>query len=132
MDIKVKFFEDSFIDAIGAGIYEIYIQKGIHEELLYVGESVFVLVRCATHLHEIFKGRGYLGFTKEMINEGGFTLVFRLNSVETDTVSRKEMEKLIVKEKNPKMQSGISDRVKSIEKMIEEMTNILNDQAEVL
>ena len=27
MNFKVKFFEDSFLDAIGAGVYEIYIQK---------------------------------------------------------------------------------------------------------
>lgn len=45
MNFKVKFFEDSFLDAIGAVVYEIYIQKDDNEELLYVGESVFVLVR---------------------------------------------------------------------------------------
>ncbi len=27
MNFKVKFFEDSFLDAIGAGVYEICIQK---------------------------------------------------------------------------------------------------------
>ena len=103
MDIKVKFFEDRFVEAIGPGIYGIYFQTNAeNKELLYVGESVFVLVRCAAHLYEIVKGDGYLGFTKE-----------------------------IIKDRHPKMQSEISDRVKSIEDMIKEMTNLLNNTAPI-
>lgn len=98
MNIKVKFFEDKFVEAIGAGIYEIYVQINSKEELLYVGESVFVLVRCATHLYEII----------------------------SDKKMRKAKEKEVIKDKHPRMQSGISDRVKSIENMISEMTDFLN------
>lgn len=97
------------------------------EELLYVGESVFVLVRCATHLYEIVKGNGYLGFTKEMIDNKSIMLVFKLLISESDRKKRKSKEKEVIKDKHPKMQSGISDRVKPIENMISEMTDYLNE-----
>lgn len=126
MSIKVKFFEDKFVEAIEAGIYEIYIQTNSKEELLYVGESVFVLVRCATHLYEIVKGNGYLGFTKEMIENDNITLIFKLLISESNKKKRKAKEKEIINNKHPMMQSGISDRVKSIEKMINEMTDFLS------
>jgi len=127
MNIKVKFFEDKIVEAIGAGIYEIYVKIGSKEELLYIGESVFVLVRCATHLYEIAKGKGYLGFTKEMIENSNITLVFKLLTLEPDTEKRKTKEKEVIKTKQPVMQSGISDRVKSIEGMISELKNFLNE-----
>lgn len=127
MNIKVKFFEDKFVDAIGAGIYGIYVQTDGKEELLYVGESVFVLIRCATHLYEIVKGNGYLGFKKEMMNDKTFTLIFKLLFSEPDTKKRKSKEKEIIRDKHPRMQSGISDRIKSIEEMIREMTDYLNE-----
>ena len=132
MNFKVKFFEDSFLDAIGAGVYEIYIQRNGDEQLLSVGESVFVLVRCATHLYEIVKGKGYLGFNKENLENDCFTLVFKLYSMEPDEAkkkqSRKQKEKEVIEKKNPIMQSGISDRVKSIEEMINQMTLFLMDE----
>lgn len=126
MSFKVKFFEDDLIDAIGAGIYGIYVQTNDREELLYIGESVFVLVRCATHLYEIVKGNGYLGFTKEGIENNNILLIFKLFAAEPDQKKRKEKENKLIKLKNPRMQSGIRDRVKSVESMIIEMTKLLN------
>ncbi len=127
MNIKVKFFEDKIVEAIGAGIYEIYVKIGSKEKLLYIGESVFVLVRCATHLYEIAKGKGYLGFTKEIIENTNITLVFKLLTLEPDTEKRKTKEKEVIKTKQPVMQSGISDRVKSVEVMIGALKNFLNE-----
>ncbi len=93
MDIKVKFFENEFVEAIGAGIYGVSVQTSTKsKELLYVGESVFVLVRCATHLYELLKGNGYLGFTKEMIESNDITLVFELLISESDK-KREKLEK---------------------------------------
>lgn len=127
MDIKVKFFENEFVEAIGAGIYGVSVQTSTKsKELLYVGESVFVLVRCATHLYELLKGNVYLGFTKEMIESNDITLVFELLISESDKKKRKAREKQLIKDMHPRMQSGISDRVKPIEDMIGEMTNLLN------
>lgn len=127
MNIKVKFFEDKFLEAIGAGIYGIYVKNDEREELLYIGESEFVLVRCATHLYEIRKGNGYLGFDNNLINNNRVTLIFRLLFTETDKAKRKQKEKELVKSENPIMQSGISDRVKSIEDMIEGLVNFMED-----
>lgn len=128
MNIKVKFFEDKFIEAIGAGVYEIYVKSDDNdtEKLLYVGESVFVLVRCATHLYEIAKGNGYLGFTNEKLDSKNITLIFKLFTSEFDKTERKIKEKEVIKVKKPIMQSGISDRVKLTEDMINELTNFLN------
>lgn len=124
--MKIKFFEDNFVEAIKAGIYEIYIQiNGEEEKLLYIGESVFVLVRCAAHLYEITKGNGYFGFTKERIKNDNITLVFKLYCSIDDKEIRKKTEKELIAEKHPIMQSGISDRVKSPENMVAELTNLL-------
>ena len=126
MSFKVSFFEDKFIDAIGAGIYSISLQKGDEEKLLYIGESVFVLVRCATHLYKISKGDGYLGFTNEVLENDNVTIVFRLIEAEMNKSLRVSHETAYVKEMKPIMQSGIKDRVKNLEKMIDEMTKLLN------
>ena len=123
MSLKVKFFEDNLVDAIGAGVYEIYKENSYGEDLLHVGESVFILVRCAGHLYEIRKG--YLGLKKEMLDNEDITLTFRLNSLEDDKNKRQKIELDTIHKKKPKMQSGIKDRVKSVEEMIEEMTKLL-------
>ena len=127
MNIKVKFFEDNFIEAIRAGVYGIYIQKDSDEKLLYIGESVFVLVRCATHLYEIIKGNGYLGFQQEMFKSNNITLAFKLLISESDKKKRKAKELQFIDDLKPEMQSGIKDRVKPIEDMISKMTDLLNE-----
>lgn len=58
--------------------------------------------------------------------------MFKLFSMETDEAKTKQVRKLkekeVIDEKNPIMQSGISDRVKSIEEMINQMTLFLMDE----
>lgn len=133
INLNVRFFENEIVNSIGAGIYEIYVQVNDKEELLYIGESVFVLVRCATHLYEIAKGNGYLGFKEEILENKNVTVVFKLYTDEdiADILhinkERKAKEKEIISKKSPRMQSGISDRVKPIEEMIEEMMNFLRE-----
>lgn len=127
MKIKVKFFEERLVDAVGAGVYEIYAKIDDKEELFYVGESVFVLVRCATHLYEISKGNGYLGFDKEKIEKENITLIFKLYDNVASKNDRTRIENELISIKKPRMQSGIKDRVKPIEEMIAELTNFLNE-----
>ena len=127
MKIKVQFFEERLVDAVGAGVYEIYAKADNKEELFYVGESVFVLVRCATHLYEISKGKGYLGFDKEKIEKDNITLIFKLYDNVSSKIDRTALEKELIDTKKPRMQSGIKDRVKPIEDMIDELTNFLNE-----
>ncbi len=45
MNIDIDFFRENISATIGAGIYGVYIINSGNEELLYIGESVFVLVR---------------------------------------------------------------------------------------
>lgn len=127
MNIKVNFFEDTLVNAVGAGVYGIYAKTDNKEELFYVGESTFILVRCATHLYEISKGKGYLGFTKEMIDKDNITIIFKLYENIASKADRIKREKELIDENKPKMQSGIKDRVKSIENMIDELTRFLNE-----
>lgn len=127
MKIKVQFFEERLVDAVDAGVYEIYAKTDNKEELFYVGESVFVLVRCATHLYEISKGNGYLGFDKEKIEKDNITLIFKLYDNVSNKKDRIVLEKKLIDTKKPRMQSGIKDRVKPIEDMIDELTNFLNE-----
>ncbi len=62
MRINIEFFKDNFIDAIGAGVYEVEIVNSSGEtKSVYIGESVFVLVRCATHLYELKMAPWYWG-----------------------------------------------------------------------
>lgn len=125
MKVKVVFFQDNLIEAIGAGIYEISIDKGGKSEVLYIGESVFVLVRCASHLYELKKNPNYFGFTKETINDSSITLKFRLIEENSDKISRKEKEKKLINERKPLSQSGISDRQKNVEGKIEALMQFL-------
>lgn len=127
MNFKVEFFKDSFIDAIEAGIYGIFIKKGNIEELLYIGESVFVLTRCTTHLYEIKKGEGYLGFSSKDLGDKEIELVFKLLESNSDSFTRKHNEKELIKQLKPIQQSGVSDRVKSVDKMIEELKYFLEN-----
>lgn len=127
MKIKVQFFEERLVDAVGAGVYEIYAKTDNKEELFYVGESVFVLVRCATHLYEISKGKGYLGFDKENIENDNITLIFKLYDNVSSKLDRTALENELIDTKKPRMQSGIKDRVKPIEDMIDELTKFLNE-----
>lgn len=79
MNIKIYFFNDNLIQAIEAGIYEITItNEELKSTSLYIGESVFVLVRCAAHLYELKKNPSYFGFTEDNINNPNITINFKL------------------------------------------------------
>lgn len=126
MKLNIEFFINNFIDAIGAGIYKITVKHHNKEELLYIGESVFVLVRCATHLFKFKKDPNYLGFTHESVQDEDITLKLELIETCSNTEIRKKKEKEYIKKYRPKMQSGVSDRMRPIEEKIEVLTNFLS------
>lgn len=117
-----------FIDAIGAGIYQILIMKNGKEESLYIGESVFVLVRCGAHLFELKKNPEYFGFNDKTINNENIILKFELLEAVGDMADRKHREKELIQEKKPMLQSGISDSMKSVEEKVQALTNFLKGQ----
>jgi len=125
MNIQIEFFKQDLVESIGAGIYEIDVCKNGKTEVLYIGESVFVLVRCASHLYNLKKNPHYLGFTEKTIENCGITLIFHLLENVNDTQKRKKLEKEIINIKKPLSQSGIGDRQKNVEEKILALTNFL-------
>lgn len=130
MKIKIDYFSKDIAEAIGAGIYRIsVIKENGSTAPLYIGESVFVLVRCAAHLFELKKDPAYFGFTKESIDNEKITLKFEMLHQIDDRLKRKHREKEIIKEtlKNQDLicQNGISDRMKDIDDKIESLALFL-------
>ncbi len=132
MKIKIDFFSKDFIDAIGAGIYKVSVVNTNGDIApLYIGESVFVLVRCATHLFEFKKNPAYFGFNEEFIENPNITLKFELLCKEDDKIRRKQLEKEMIKEtlKTQQLlcQNGVSDRMKGIDEKIESLESFLKE-----
>ncbi len=127
MNIKIEFFQEDLIQAIGAGIYEISIYQNNKSEVLYIGESVFVLVRCASHLYELKRKPEYFGFTDKTIDDPSITLKFKLIGKDSNNGLRKKREMEFIKVRKPLSQSGIRDRQKNVEDKIEALTRFLND-----
>ena len=48
MRIKIEFFNEQIIDAISAEIYQVSVRHNGKGEILYSGESMFVLVAVST------------------------------------------------------------------------------------
>ena len=128
MKIKIDFFSENIIDAISAGIYQVLISSNGKEAVLYIGESVFVLVRCGTHLFELKKNPEYFGFNDRTINNENTILKFELLEAGSNMADRKHREKELIQEKKPILQSGISDRMKSIEEKVHVLTAFLEGE----
>ncbi len=133
MKIKIDYFSKNLIEAIGAGIYKISIIKENGDTApLYIGESIFVLVRCATHLFELKKNPNYFGFTEENINNEKITLKFEMLHQIDDKIERKRCEKEIIQETLKKQelicQNGISDRMKDIDDKIDSLALFLDSK----
>ncbi|MGN0178354.1 MAG: hypothetical protein ACI4DY_02775 [Monoglobaceae bacterium] len=127
MKIKVIFFNDQLIDAIGAGIYKIIICKDERERILYIGESVFVLVRCAQHLFELNKKPEYFGFTDNTIDDPEILLKFQLVDSVADKKDRKKKEKYLIDSEKPLVQSGIKDYMKRKNDKIDSVNGFINN-----
>lgn len=125
MNIQISFFEEHFIKAIGAGVYEVSVEHNGRSAVLYIGESKTVLGRCATHLYKLKKNPAYFGFTPETINDPSVTLRFRFLEAESDDITRGGREKQLITASAPLCQSGSSDSMKSIDEKINAVTAFL-------
>ncbi|MFK4881496.1 MULTISPECIES: hypothetical protein [Lactococcus] len=114
MQLKIELFENDMGEALEPGVYQIEIQKGIKKEILYIGESVYPLVRCSEHLYNLKNDPQYFGFTNETIEDSNTSLIFSIIRNERDVIKRKSQEKELIKEKVPLSQSGISDRLSKL------------------
>lgn len=114
MQLNIELFDNDMSRALEPGVYQIEIRKKSKKEVLYVGESVYPLVRCSKHLYNLKNKPQYLGFTSETIEDSNISLIFTILQNERDAVKRKFEEKKFIKEKIPLSQSGISDRLSKL------------------
>ena len=115
MDININFFENELNKAIGSGIYKVSVQREDEKKAnLYIGQSTYMVVRCAEHLYEFGKIPEYFGFSDSMISNRKLTLIFEVIELESDNKKRGEKEKSYIKKFKPLTQSGSSDRMKKI------------------
>lgn len=128
MKINIKFFNNDFINAIGAGIYEIIVSIRGKSKSLYIGESVHVIVRCSEHLYQLKSEPKYFGFTRETIDRSDITLTFKLIESIDDKKERKLKEKKLITANKPLSQSGVSDRQKEIGEKIQALDSFLNSK----
>lgn len=126
MNITIDFFQGDLIQAIGAGVYKISVRKNGDSKILYIGESVSVLIRCASHLYKLKKKPDYFGFDKLTIRDSSITVKFELVEEEDKIINRKKIEKDLIKKEEPISQSGISDRQKSAKDKISALNSFLN------
>lgn len=126
MKLKIDFFTENLVQAIGAGVYVVSVHMNGDSHFLYVGESVFALVRCAGHLYELKKRPYYFGFTDISINDPGITLKFDLVEAEDSKMLRKKIEHDLINKHKPLCQSGVGDRQKSIEEKILALKEFIN------
>lgn len=129
MNITIDFFSSNIIEAIDSGIYKITVEYNNKSKPLYIGESVFVLVRCAMHLFQLKKNPNYFGFIKDNINNENITLKFEMIEKIENLAERKHCEKELIKSTIESegiiCQSGISDRMKSINNKKESLEDFL-------
>ena len=127
MKIQIEFFKDDLIAAIGAGIYEVSVSKNGRTRPLYIGESVYTIVRCASHLYRLKNKPEYFGFTKETIDDSEIILSFKFVVSIHDMQNRRAQEKELIKQCKPINQSGISDRQKGLEERIAALDDFLKE-----
>ena len=121
MRLNIDFFSKDMLKALESGIYQVEVERNGRKDVLYIGESVYLNVRCAEHLYNLKNNPEYFGFTSRTIDDPSISLIFSILESEDDMATRKAREKELVKEKRPISQSGISDRL-SVQR-----TNALND-----
>lgn len=127
MQIAIDFFGENLIKAVGAGVYMISVRKSGEAKPLYIGESVFMLVRCAYHLFTLKGEPSSFGFTDETINDDKAMLSFSILAEDDNSITRKEREKVEIRKQAPLCQSGISDRMKAVEDRIEALSQFLSE-----
>lgn len=127
MKMKISFFENQLAEAIGAGVYQISVRKDQKQAVLYIGESCYMLKRCAEHLYALRTNPEYFGFTADTINTPGLTLIFEIAEAEQEQRLRKKKQYDRIKNMNPLplSQSGKSDDQKEIPDKIAAMNQFL-------
>lgn len=113
--INISFFQKDGkfdINAIGMGVYIIELSdKHNHKIPLYIGESVWMIVRCAGHLYRTFKNPTYLGLIDELDNSDFELSISVLDSIDNkNLLAKREIER--IEEINPLTQKRNDDKLR--------------------
>lgn len=113
--IDINFFiKDGVFDkrAISKGVYSIRLRNRDNDKeiKLYVGQSVWMIVRCAGHLHRIFTEPEYMGLTNDDLDRENFELVFKVEEAVEQRDALRDRELHYIHELNPLTQSNTSDK----------------------
>lgn len=109
IELKIDLFGNDLNTALEPGVYQIEIRTKSRQKILYIGESVYPLVRCSHHLYKLKNNPSYWGFTADTIGNSSISLIFSVIENEIDMQKRKSKEKQLIKERTPLSQSGASD-----------------------
>ena len=119
--MKIEFFETEVglnKKAAQGGIYHIELLdvKTGQAISLYIGESVWCIERCGTHLYKLFNNPNYLGLTEDDLTNNNLCLRFSmLEEIDNKKSilgvgSYKKIELEYIKDKKPLTQLRTSDR----------------------
>lgn len=122
--MTISFFEkENHInqDAITGGVYffELLDKRTGNSLPLYVGESVWVMVRCSHHLYKLKQSKGkYFGLIEDDLNNDNYEMkvtllesIEKLKSEENNRVFFEEREHYWIGIKNPITQLNNSDNM---------------------
>lgn len=120
------FFQIGILQAIKGGVYQISLQKDDGErQVLYIGESYSMLIRCAQHLYQLRKNPLYFGMNDEILRNQNLILVFEVLHEEEKMGIRRNKEKKYIQRNAPLLQSGYRDRMVSVDKKQEALVKFL-------
>lgn len=126
--MKINFFESHDglnKKAINGGVYQIELLKKDKKPIcLYIGESVWVVLRCGKHLYSLYDNPAYLGLKQEDLDNDLLELKFTLltsiekkkRNIGQDLYKTKELE--AIKKYKPLTQLQTSDKQISLEDKI--------------
>lgn len=112
--ININFFiKDGVFDkrAISKGVYSIRLRNRDNDKeiKLYVGQSVWMIVRCAGHLHRIFTEPEYMGLKVDDLDRENFELVFKVEGVAEKREELSSKERDYIEKLKPLTQGKIRD-----------------------
>lgn len=126
--MKINFFESHDglnKKAIHGGVYQIELLKKDKKPIcLYIGESVWGVLRCGKHLYSLYDNPAYLGLKQEDLDNDLLELKFTLltsiekkkRNIGQDLYKTKELE--AIKKYKPLTQLQTSDKQISLEDKI--------------
>ena len=134
--MKIDFFTtENGMDprAIKGGVYQVeLLMEGKEPICLYIGESIWIAIRCGEHIYSLYEDPAYFGLKQEDLNNEKFTIRFYVldeiegKKGELGVGCYKEQELKEIQEKAPLTQLKTSDRqIYNINDKVKKVQNAL-------